>query len=154
MRNQEGHLLGRPRFADAETSYLLTGLLRCALCGAALGPVCPGRSAGRQAWYTCGGYHRKGPRAGCRNGLRIEVGALNAAVLDAVAKALDADTVRQAVREAVGLLSANQADIEVRRAALTAELGTLQGRERRILDSLMDAEGDVATAIKGQLRSS
>jgi FixJ family two-component response regulator len=82
------------------------------------------------------------------------VGALNAAVLDAVAKALDADTVRQAVREAVGLLSANQADIEVRRAALTAELGTLQGRERRLLDSLMDAEGDVATAIKGQLRSS
>jgi site-specific DNA recombinase len=152
IRSQGGRLIGRPRFADAtDAAYLLTGLLSCVRCGSALGPVAPGRRAGRRAYYSCSTYHRRGVR-GCGNGLRVDVKALDAAVLDAVARALDADTVAAAVRGAVEILTAGQADTATRRATIAAELATIAQRERRLLDALVDGDAAVSASIKGRLR--
>jgi site-specific DNA recombinase len=150
LRSQGGRLIGRPRFADASSAYLLSGLLTCACCGAALGPVAPGRRAGRRAYYACSRYHRAG-RAGCRNGLRLAVTALDAAVLDAVAARLDGATVAAAVRQAAGLLTAGQADTATRRATIAGELATIATRERRLLDAMADSDPAVMASIKARL---
>lgn len=51
-------------------------------------------------------------------------------MLEAVAKALDAATVAEALRGAVEILNAAHADAAARRATIAAELATIAGRER------------------------
>ena len=150
VRTSHGRFIGRPRFADAETPYLLSGLLECACCGYALGPVYSGRK--RAAYYTCSRYHRVGVQACCHNGLRGAEKALDAAVIDAVAKALDGETVRAAVKDALALLTAQHADAAARRASIRAELAAISARERKLLDAIADGDGAVAEAIRGRLR--
>jgi site-specific DNA recombinase len=146
-----GRFIGRPRFAGAEPPYLLSGLLECACCGYPLGPgpVYSGRK--RAAYYTCSRYHRVGVQAGCHNGLRGAEKALDAAVIDAVAKALDGETVRVAVKDALALLTAQNADAAGRRASIRAELAAISARERKLLDAIADGDGAVAEAIRGRL---
>ena len=151
VRTNAGRLLGRPRLTDGDPRYLLTGLLRCTCCDGALGPMLTGGGRWQRRFYRCSAHHHRG-RVGCRNGLRVSVEALDAAVLDAVSKALEPATVTEAVRQAVDMLTAGQGDARSRRAAITSELDVIRQRERRLLDSLMDAEGDAAGAIKGRLR--
>jgi hypothetical protein len=150
VRSTHGHFIGRPRFAEAEARHLLSGLLECALCGHALGPVQPGGN--RRVFYTCSRYHRVGVRAGCRNGLRVNQEALDHAVLQAVAKALDAETVRAAVKETASTLTARHAEAATRRSAIRAELLAVASRERKLLDAIADGDGAVADAIRGRLR--
>jgi hypothetical protein len=78
--------------------------------------------------------------------------ALDAAVIDAVAKALDGETVRAAVKGAVALLTAQHADVDGRRASICAELAAIAARERKLLDAIADGDGAVAEAIRGRLR--
>ena len=55
------------------------------------------------------------------------------------------------VSEAVAILRASQTDVEARRAALTRELTLITGRERRLLDALVDGDA-TAGAIRSRLR--
>lgn len=72
-------------------------------------------------------------------------------VLDAVAKALAPETVKEAIQGAVALLTAQQAEAASQRGALTAELASVEARTRRLVDAL--AEGDEGVqAIRARLR--
>jgi hypothetical protein len=72
-------------------------------------------------------------------------------VLEAVAKALAPETVREAIQGAVALLTAQRAEAASRRGALTAELASVEARTRRLVDALAEgAEG--AEAIRARLR--
>jgi hypothetical protein len=55
---------------------------------------------------------------------------LDGRVLDAVTKALDAETVRQAMQGAVDLVTAQHVEAASRREALTAELTKVEARAR------------------------
>lgn len=145
LRGRTGTLIGRPRGEDVNPAYLLSGLLTCMRCGAAIGPM----KARGPARYTCNGYHRHGVTA-CGNGLRVNHQALETAVLDAVAARLEPDVVAEAIRGAVGLLNARQEGAKGRRAAIVAELGTIATRERRLLDALVDGDA-TAEAIRARL---
>ena len=148
LRGRSGRLIGRPRGDDANPSHLLSGLLVCARCGRAIGPVV-GRPG--SARYACASYHRRGVAA-CGNGLRVKVAALDAAVIEAVAARLASDVVAEAVRGAVVLLNAGQEEARGRRTAIAAELATIATRERRLLDALVDGDTALSVSIKGRMR--
>ena len=151
LRRMDGRLIGRPSGADVESPYLLSGIAACGCCGGSL--VAMTRSHGRQRmpFYGCLRFHKRGIRA-CRNGLQIRQTALDQAVRDALAGALDAEVLAAAVRGAVAELCADQATLTTRRTAITAELATIATRERRLLDALVDGDG-TAEAIRGRLRA-
>jgi len=138
----------RPRGGDVNPTHLLSGLLYCARCGSAIGPVV-GRPGSTR--YVCAGYHRRG-RAACGNGLRVSARAFEEALIDAVAARLEPDVVAEAARGAVALLNTSQAEAGARRAAIATELATIATRERRLLDALVDGDG-TAEAIRGRLRA-
>ena len=137
LRTTTGQLIGRPRLTDGDPRYLLTGLLRCTCCNGALGPH-TGGGRGRRSYYRCSAHHHRG-LVGCRNGLRVLVDEVDRRVLDAVAKALAPETVKEAIQGAVALLTAQQAEAASQRGALTAELASVEARTRRLVDAL--AEG-------------
>ena len=138
-----------PAFTDGDPRYLLTGLLRCTCCNGALGPH-TGGGRGRRSYYRCSAHHHRG-LVGCRNGLRVLVDEVDRRVLDAVAKALAPETVKEAIQGAVALLTAHQAEAASPRGALTAELASVEARTRRLVDAL--AEGDEGVqAIRARLR--
>ena len=151
LRRMNGRLIGRPSGADVESPYLLSGIAECAECGGSL--VAMTRSHGRQRmpFYGCLRYHKRGVHA-CRNGLQIRQAVLDQAVLDVLADALDVGVIAEAVEAAVAELRAGQADATARRTAITGELATIAGRERRLLDALADGDG-AAEAIRGRLRA-
>jgi hypothetical protein len=101
--------------------------------------------------YGCLRYHKRGVHA-CRNGLQIRQAVLDRAVLDVLTGALDVGVIAEAVEAAVAELRAGQADVTIRRTAITAELATIAARERRLLDALADGDG-AAAAIRGRLRA-
>ena len=80
--------------------------------------------------------------------------ALDAAVLDAVARALDAAVVADAVRGAVAMLTAGHADAATRRATIAGELATIATRERKLLDALVDGDAAVSGSIEARLATS
>ena len=146
LRSRGGRLIGRPRFADVNPTHLCSGLLACARCGRAIGPV-----VARRTTYACQGYHRRGVAA-CGNGLRVVTKAFDAALIDAVAAKLEPAVVAEAVRGAVALLTAGQADTATRRTAIASELATIATHERRLLDALVDGAAAVVASLKGRLR--
>jgi hypothetical protein len=60
--------------------------------------------------------------------------------------------VAEAMRGAVALLTAGQADTATRRTSIASELATIATRERRILDALVDGDAAVVASLKGRLR--
>ena len=77
---------------------------------------------------------------------------MDEAVIEPVAKALESETVADAIKGAVASLTATHAEAATKRAAITAELATIQTRERKLLDALMDGDRAVADSIKARLR--
>jgi site-specific DNA recombinase len=152
LRRMNGRLIGRPSGADVESPYLLSGIAECGLCGGSL--VAMTRSHGKQRvpFYGCLRFHKRGVQA-CRNGLQIRQDALDAAVVDVLVKALEPDVLAEAVRSAVAELLADHAAMLARRSIVTNELATIQTRERRLLDALVDGDADAsAGAIRARLR--
>jgi hypothetical protein len=111
-----------------------------------MGPV-----VARRTSYACQGYHRRGVAA-CGNGLRVLTKAFDEALIDAVAAKLEPTVIAEAVRRAVALLTADQAEAVTRRTAIAAELATIATRERRLLDALVDGDAAVSASIKARLR--
>src|SRR5216683_2524567 len=88
----------------APSPYLLSGLARCLWCG---GPIIAmSRHHGRRRgyFYGCANNWKRGP-AICRNTVHIPQEALDRAVVDAMANALDAELVEAAVEQALARLA-------------------------------------------------
>jgi len=81
LRGTNGQLWGRPA-EGFESKYLLTGLIRCAVCGGSV--YVKSRSHGRRRafFYGCTSYHLRG-RAVCANGIEVAMEPTNRLVLDA-----------------------------------------------------------------------
>jgi hypothetical protein len=98
----------------------------------------------RVPFYGCLRYHKRGAVV-CPNGLQIRQDVLDAEVLETLQKALDAELLADAVREAVGTLRASRGDVGARRVAIARELDVIAGREHRLLDAL--ADGDITAGV-------
>ena len=74
-------------------------------------------------------------------------------MVDVLVKALEPDVIDAAVRSAVKALQADAEAHKGRRQTVTAELATIATHERRLLDLLVDGDGDAsALALSGRLR--
>jgi hypothetical protein len=99
----------------------------------------------------CLRFHKRGVNA-CRNGLRIRQDALDQAVLDVLAGALDAGVIADAVEAAVAELRSHHAEAARRRTVVRQELEAIATWERRLLDAIVD--GDVSAGpIRDRLRA-
>ncbi len=121
----------------AATPALLAGLARCGLCGGSL--TRRSRSHGQRGrrrlvfLYACHAAYN-GHRCGNRVELQTEI--LDTAVLEALGRALDPDTIEAAVKEAVEqerVLRAGSAD---QRHALTREVALIDGRIGRLTEAV------------------
>jgi hypothetical protein len=151
VRRMNGRLIGRPAGADVESPYLLSGIAQCGLCGGSVVAMTRSHGSQRVRFYGCMRYHKRGVNV-CRNGLQIRQDVLDAAVIDVLAKALDADVIAEAVDAAVSELTAFHADAQARRESISRELDAITTRERRLVDALVD--GDVSAGpIRDRLRT-
>src|SRR5262249_22989336 len=108
LRATTGRLIGSPSGHDVETSYLLSGIATCGLCGGSLVAMTRDFKKRRVAYYGCTRYHKRGVQA-CRNGLQIRQDMLDAEVVACLVKALEPDVIDEAVRSAVVELQADAA---------------------------------------------
>ncbi|HKX05671.1 MAG TPA: recombinase family protein [Methylomirabilota bacterium] len=136
----QGRLLSRPQGRD-ESAYLLTGFIRCGACGGAMVTNSqlhgsPGHRV-KIAHYQCANSLRRGESV-CCNRVTIKNGALDQAVLKAVADALDPSILDRAVDLAVVELTAGVEEHRSRKAVVEQELQAAQRKLDRLLDALAD----------------
>ena len=128
-----GRPLGCHRRRDIESSYLLPGFARCAVCGGGLG-VMGGSQRSRTHAYGCLAYHKRGTSI-CGNGLKLPMERVDHAVLTT----LGGEVLRPAVVMAIidGVLA------ELSPQTLARELD----RQRLSLQDVQREIGNLAKAI-------
>jgi hypothetical protein len=152
LRSTRGATFGRPVNA-AESRYLLTGLMRCAHCGASM--IVRSRSHGsRRAFrYACCGFHMKG-RAVCANSLDVRMEQADDVILSDIEQfVLHPQVVARAIDLALddlqplnGHADRERARLDQDRRAVAAEIGNLTralavgGDLHSLIDALKQAE--------------
>ena len=109
LRSTGGKLHGRPE-TGRDSRYLLSGLVRCESCGAAM--IVSSYWSGRQrkSFYCCSYRSNRGSTI-CSNSVKPAVAELDAAVLQAIERyALQPAVVNAAVRRAAELVQQQQAE--------------------------------------------
>jgi len=85
------------RRRDIDSPYLLSGFVRCAVCGGSIGKV-------NQRAYGCIAYHKKGTTV-CRNGLQKPMATLDDAVRQRLRELLTPTTVMAAIDRVLAALT-------------------------------------------------
>jgi len=122
----------RPSKGGHPTFYLLSGLLRCSLCGGKM--TCVG---GAQRRYACTAAYKRGPSI-CTNRLTVSVEAVEHAVLNTTRKRLAAriGEVRAIVVEEIRALHASMPD---ERKAKTKQIAQLTKQIDNLVEALSHA---------------
>lgn len=89
-------------------------------------------------------YHHGRGRAVCTNDLRINQGLMNAAVLQALTRVLDARVLEEAVTRAVQVIRADQAKFPDERLVIERQLSVIEVRLRHLVDAVATGR---ATAV-------
>ena len=141
LRTKSGQLLGRPP-AHA-VKYLLSGLLRCAECGATLEARSRSHEKRRVMFYGCAGYHKRG-RTVCANRLTVPMTDFDTVVLDAVERqVLSPDVLSDALDRAVELLG----EAAEQPPRLDEDLQRVE-KELQRLTAALAAGGHLETVVK------
>lgn len=146
LRGTRGQLWGRPP-TGLESKYLLTGLVRCGVCGSGfMGHSMPTGRA-RSRYYVCGGYHNKG-RAICANGLPLPMPEADYAVLSQLRQyVLRPDILEGAIADAVLALRPGADTLEARRADIKTRLRTVDEELTRLTAAIVTAGGDLPSLV-------
>jgi site-specific DNA recombinase len=147
-RTSDGRLRGRPAAEHFVSPYLLTGLARCGECGGPLGGFTSSHGRQRAAFYGCT-YHSKRGRTVCGNSTVISQDVIERAFLDALAAALDARMIEDAVREAIVRLRRDGDQRLGQRGVLERERSLVEAHTRHILDAVK--AGYATTALLQEL---
>jgi site-specific DNA recombinase len=112
-----------------EARYLLTGLLRCAVCGAGLEARSRSHGNRRVVFYGCSAYHRRGCSV-CRNRLTVPMDLANdAVILELKSGLLNPRVLKAAVARVAKRLCSARGDTYV--SAVLAESWRLSNRSWR-----------------------
>jgi hypothetical protein len=117
--------------------YLLTGLARCAECGGPLAGFTSSHGRRSPPFYACADNLKRGQGI-CRNSVPIRQDVIERAFLDALAHALDARMIEDAVREALVKLRRDGDERLGQRGTLARELSLVEARTRHILNAVKD----------------
>ena len=122
LRGEDGRLLSRPTGEDRQSSYLLSGICKCFVCGGSL--VVTKRTAKRRytrTVYTCAYHHKRG-NAICTNNVEVRQDILDSAILHAMNEALDERVLEASVVKALERIRNNQEKFPDQRISLEREL--------------------------------
>ncbi len=142
LRGEDGRLLSRPTGEDRRSSYLLSSLCKCVVCGGSL--VAIKRTAkGRytRTVYSCAYHHKRG-NAICTNNVEIRQDILDSAILHAMNEALDERVLEASVIAAIARIKNAQEQFPDQRLAIERELSLIEARARRLLDLMGDGKGN------------
>jgi DNA invertase Pin-like site-specific DNA recombinase len=141
----KGRSFGRPALGGP-SKYLLTGLAQCGCCKSGLVVTSRSHGKGRALFYSCAGYHQRGPSV-CRNARSLRMDDANEILIEALLDdALDDTIVADVIDGAIGLIQGN--DPAPRLTALEAELEALE-REKARLVSAIAAGGQLSELLEG-----
>ena len=145
LRGTRGHLHGRPTHGS-ESRYLLTGFVRCAICGGGFCVRSRSHGSQRAYFYACTSYHKRG-RAICANRLEAPMHRADEAILGSLRRyVLDPEVVHRAVHEATVELQASLNQPDPDHANYAAELTQVDRELTRLLDALA-AGGDFRSLL-------
>ena len=142
LRGDDGRLLSQPTGEDRRSSYLLTSIAKCVVCGGSL--VAIKRTAKRKyirTVYTCAYHHKRG-NAICTNNVEIRQDILDSAILHAMNEALDERVLEASVVAALARIKNEQEKFPDQRATMERELSLIEARARRLLDLMGDGKGN------------
>ena len=145
LRGTRGHLHGRP-IHGSESKYLLTGFVRCAVCGGGFCVRSRSHGSTRAYLYACTSYHKRG-RAICGNHLEASMMVADGEVLQSLRRyVLDPEVVDRSLHLAIRSLqtSLNQPAPDV--APLRAELEQVNLELARLVDAIA-AGGDLPSML-------
>jgi DNA invertase Pin-like site-specific DNA recombinase len=145
LRGTNGRLWGRPG-EGVESKYLLTGLIRCAVCGGSI--YVKSRSHGRRRafFYGCSSYHLRG-RSVCSNGIEVPMDRTNHLLLNAFqSDILRPEHVERVIRGVVTSLRPSVEDRDARRQLLRGELTSVE-QELERLTAAITAGGELGPLV-------
>ncbi len=138
-QTRDGRRCGRPPGSDLRSPSLLGGLAQCAECGGSLTsmtrPYGPAGRRRRVAIYGCAYHQKRGP-AVCTNGVVIRQDRLDAAVLGALAEALDERALAPLVARALERAERRRAEAPDRRRTLERERAANATVVRHLVDAI------------------
>ena len=146
LRGTKGALWGRPA-STLDSKYLLTGLVKCGLCGGSLYVRGSSRKGQRALFYGCTNFHLRG-RTACTNSMLIPMEDANDAVVKVLAnEVLDPRVTDVVVRKALEKFRASEQDWMEQRQALHKQI-TAVDMELRHLVTAISAGGDIPALVE------
>ncbi|WP_240353215.1 recombinase family protein [Cohnella algarum] len=144
-----GHRSYKP--SRSHQPYILSGLLKCPVCGHGMVPARSKGAGGKSyRYYVCGQFHNKG-KAVCRsNMMRADV-AEEQVLQKLIKVALRPDIVRQLVDKINALRSNAEAPIMEEKKALLTELSSNSRKLQKIKDNIL-SDPDLAVIFKDDLK--
>jgi site-specific DNA recombinase len=145
LRGTKGELWGRPT-STFDSKYLLTGLVKCGLCGGSLYVRSSSRKGQRALFYGCTNFHLRG-RTACTNSMLIPMEAANSAVLavfeQEVLHPAVTDTV---IKKAVAKFKASQQEKTMNIDRYCERISQLDLEIKRLV-SAVSAGGDIPALV-------
>jgi site-specific DNA recombinase len=137
LRQQGGRLTGKPERGLMASSYLLSGMLVCGLCGGSLtGRTTRSTSDQEHRYYVCGTHRTRG-RTACTNNLSLNADAIHNMIVTAFQNdVLTVERVERTVRGALEDQSEHPAQVEARRQALTQALEKVESELERLTNAI------------------
>jgi site-specific DNA recombinase len=141
-RRAGGAFKARPEQRDRDSSSLLVGFARCAVCGGSLGVETRAHGSGpssarhRVRFYGCTYHRQRGPEV-CPNANVLRTELLDDVVLGVVVETLDSDMIAEAIDLALEQLRSAQSERVDRRAQIERELSVCEDRLSRLVEALV-----------------
>ncbi|CAM3648000.1 Resolvase [Marinicrinis lubricantis] len=145
--------LGRRSYKPSRSHqpYILSGLLRCPVCGHGMVPARSKGAGGKSyRYYICGQFHNKGKTVCRSNMMRADVAEQQ--VLDELVKvASRPDILRKLVDKINALRSDADAPVMEEKKALVAELNANSRKLQKLKDNILN-DPDLAAIFKDDLK--
>jgi len=164
LRRTDGKLWGKPA-AGVDSPYVLTGLLRCGVCGSVMGAESrpSGDDGKRLRVYWCrSNRHGRRMRGGdaCRNNVVLPMRRFDDAILACIEPYLTPDVIADAVQAAVKR-AGSRAAVDAERQRIARELKTVDAELGRLVafikrgtaSETIQAEVAATEAKRGDLRT-
>ncbi|WP_376753431.1 zinc ribbon domain-containing protein [Candidatus Nitrospira allomarina] len=135
---------------DYDSKYLLTGLMKCGICGGGMGAITRERKRTGSKFYGCTYYQKRG-KAICTIKLAIQQEILDRVILNAINQVLDEQLIKDVVDKALTQLRSGKTEGADRQGTLEKELSLLETKVQRIIDAI--AAGQPHESLVARLKT-
>ncbi len=150
LRGEGGRLISRPTGEDHRSSYLLSSIAKCIVCGGSIVAI---KRTAKQRYdrtvYRCAYHHKRGHTV-CSNNVEVRQDILDSAILHAINNMLDDQVLEASVAEALERIRKEQKKLPDERVTIERELSLIETRLHHLVEHI--ANGKATDAIDASLR--